>query len=98
MSVSSHEHVTFRSIAEIEEQEGVQFGHPYGVGVSDALNRYGESKMAQVAYHMALGRKHPDIQVLDMCPGPVASDIAMNQPFPINVLVTRGSEVDLLLP
>ncbi len=55
---------------------GKPFGAPWGHGISDALERYGYSKLAVTTWTLELARRRKDLVVLDICPGPVASDIA----------------------
>jgi NAD(P)-dependent dehydrogenase (short-subunit alcohol dehydrogenase family) len=84
ISISSEEH---RSSIRLNETKDA-FGIPWGSGMVDTLDRYAYSKLAQVTYFTELGRKLGDrAEVFDMCPGPVASDIARSAPWPIGDLV-----------
>jgi NAD(P)-dependent dehydrogenase (short-subunit alcohol dehydrogenase family) len=85
ISISSEEH---RSSMRLNDTDHA-FGVPWGSGMVDTMDRYAYSKLAQTTYFMELGRKLKDqVLVFDICPGPVASDIAKSAPWPIGEIVT----------
>eukprot|EP01062_Namystynia_karyoxenos_P003190 TRINITY_DN11124_c1_g1_i1.p1 TRINITY_DN11124_c1_g1~~TRINITY_DN11124_c1_g1_i1.p1 ORF type:complete len:410 (+),score=101.37 TRINITY_DN11124_c1_g1_i1:81-1232(+) len=69
---------------------GFPFGAPRNLSVTEQLNplpRYADSKLALTAYSYELRRRwNGKAEVVDMCPGPVASDIARDAPWPFNAL------------
>lgn len=72
VSVSSGEHRAWKSL----NQTGLPFGTPFSNGISDVFHRYAYSKLAITTWMLAFANKHPELRVLDLCPGPVGSEIA----------------------
>uniref|UniRef100_A0A7S3PGD2 Ketoreductase (KR) domain-containing protein n=1 Tax=Aplanochytrium stocchinoi TaxID=215587 RepID=A0A7S3PGD2_9STRA len=75
ISISSEEHRMAKSFNTTEPLQQLSTG-----SVVDTMDRYAFSKLAQTTYFTGLARKLPKekIVVNDMCPGPVASNIASN--------------------
>lgn len=95
VTVSSEDHRVAEPIAKLLRERQLEFGQPWGTSVLDALARYDYSKLAMVTYFMALASRAPnDVHVIDMCPGPVASDIAVNAaPWPLGQIVKKLMEL-----
>jgi len=87
VSVSSEDARVGPPIAEVLQRTGKPFGAFWGDGLLDTMDRYMYSKLAQTTWYLALARK-TQLQVIDMCPGPVGSDISMSAPWPLDVIVT----------
>ncbi|KAH9246211.1 hypothetical protein BASA81_016245 [Batrachochytrium salamandrivorans] len=93
VTVSSEDHRVSEPITKLLRERQLEFGQPWGTSVLDAMPRYDYSKLAMVTYFLALANRQPNVQVIDMCPGPVASDIAVNAaPWPIGQLVKKLME------
>jgi NAD(P)-dependent dehydrogenase (short-subunit alcohol dehydrogenase family) len=90
VSVSTEDHRIGPSLKELMQETGQPFGYPAsGGGIHDTLIRYSYSKLAQMTWYMALARKFPQLRVVDVCPGPVGSDISLSAPWPLDVIVTK---------
>lgn len=74
LSISSQEHMLPPFLNETGKP--APFGTPWGSGMADSMLRYSVSKLAQVTFFMELAEQHPEIRVLDTCPGAVGSEIA----------------------
>jgi len=72
VSVSSEDHRASRRL----NSTGAAFGAPWSTGVADTMERYAYSKLAQTTFFTHLALVERDFVILDICPGPVASDIA----------------------
>ena len=96
VTVSSEEHRVGDTIAEVVEKSQVPFGALFGTGITDTMYRYGYTKLLETTYFLALARKVPSIKVIDLCPGPIASDIAMGVMWPLNEIATYI--LDLIFP
>lgn len=66
-----------RSAPELE-LEKLKLVEPYDMSESTA--RYGWTKLLLLTFTRELGRRYPDVSVLALCPGPVASNIAREAP------------------
>lgn len=66
-----------RSAPELE-LEKLRLVEPYDMSESTA--RYGWTKLLLLTFTRELGRRYPDVGVLALCPGPVASNIAREAP------------------
>jgi NAD(P)-dependent dehydrogenase (short-subunit alcohol dehydrogenase family) len=87
VSVSSEDHRVGASVEEQMARTGKPFGYFWGHGITDVMDRYMYSKLAQTTWFLALGRK-TNLSVIDMCPGPVGSEISSNSPWPLGTIVT----------
>ncbi|GBG28517.1 Short chain dehydrogenase family protein [Hondaea fermentalgiana] len=72
ISVSSGEH---RSTTMLNAT-GKPLGYPASNGIVDVFARYGHSKLAITTWMLGLARARPDLHVIDLCPGPVGTEIA----------------------
>ncbi len=63
---------------------------PPGRSVMDAMARYAYSKLLLTTYSIELSRQHRGLSVVDVCPGPVASEIARHAPWPLNAIVREA--------
>jgi len=95
VSVSSEDHRAGPPIEEVLQRENKKFGQPWGTGLLDAMTRYDYSKLVQSTYFLGLA-KRTHLTVIDMCPGPVASDISLNAKWPIGPIAKFF--IDLLFP
>jgi NAD(P)-dependent dehydrogenase (short-subunit alcohol dehydrogenase family) len=59
-------------------------------GMHNAMRRYATSKLLLTTFSHELARRQQGVEVLDVCPGPVASDIARAAPWPVNHIVAWG--------
>jgi NAD(P)-dependent dehydrogenase (short-subunit alcohol dehydrogenase family) len=89
--VGSEGHREGLSVKELMTNTGKPFGAAYGKGLLDAMPRYDTAKFAVTTYSMAMGRLQmlgSSRSIVDVCPGPVASDIAISnvEVWPINVI------------
>lgn len=83
ISVSSEDHRSVEEIAVVLKKNGnLKLGQYFSNGIIDVMVRYDFSKLLQTTYFLALSKKIPN-QVIDMCPGPVASEIAGSAPWPL---------------
>ena len=83
--VSSEEH---RFTKSFDLSGTTNFGDPYDWGPIGTMGGYGYSKFALTTYSHELSRRWKGkARVYDICPGPVASDIASSAPWPLNLLV-----------
>jgi len=74
VSISSEGHRSGRPIETVLKDEHIKFGQPWGKGMSDMTHRYDYSKLVQTTYFLGLAKRTANT-VIDMCPGPSASDI-----------------------
>ena len=66
---------------------------PSDASVFNAMDRYAYSKLLLTTWSHELARRAPrNLIVRDICPGPVASQIAREAPWPIGE-ITKGLDV-----
>ena len=78
---------------------------PSNTSMLNAMDRYAYSKLLLTTFSHELARRHADtLRVFDICPGPVASEIARDAPWPIGDVAQYGmwatfpSPADAALP
>lgn len=86
VAISSEDHRASKTIADTLKGERIKFGQVFGVRLLDSMPRYDFSKLLQTTYFLGLSRRIPN-PVIELCPGPVASDISLNAVWPIGVIV-----------
>mmetsp|Transcript_776 Transcript_776/g.1231 ORF Transcript_776/g.1231 Transcript_776/m.1231 type:complete len:373 (-) Transcript_776:1732-2850(-) len=93
ISVSSEEHRSHKRL----NATGFSFGRPWGSGILDTMDRYAHSKLAQTTFFVELAKRYPNVLVYDMCPGPVASEIASGL-GPLSSVITRFMKLAFQTP
>ena len=91
VAVSSEDHRESKTIEEVLRDEKVKFGQFWGHGLIDAMSRYGYSKLLETTYFLALSRRIPN-PVIELCPGPIASDIPMAAMWPLNIIAKTAMD------
>jgi len=77
ITVSSGEH---RSTQRLDKSY-IKFGGSEDGGYGDVLVRYAHSKLALTTFALGMAKKHKEIRFIDLCPGPVGSEIASGHGF-----------------
>ena len=88
ITVTSQDHRLSLPIKTHLEKHKVKFGEPWGASLADTMPKYDYTKLLATTFYFGIQKQHEgEYAFLDICPGPVGSEITSNSPWPLNIII-----------